>query len=341
MRDIDLKPMTFEPDEPGRQILAIRLALKQAAADADEGGGFHRLRGSMIRVVGSVAGAPRQYRARVLGGAVPGSAAYRLAEFDQNFAAPVTGGDTLVDAFFVVDEQFEPRFVEYRRFARAPVTGAPAETAPVERLVGQQSAAELRRRTVGASRFLDAIIESGTGDTNDLPFTMTASAIAGEAELADQKLKSGRISGPRSRFSGAGPTAIREFAVPEGWEMFQLRANANEARSVAGQVFDFVGSVINQYTATTKSGEAFPLAGYYGIVERDGAEYIELFVSGEPGAPGFRGMLDFKSIQGNELRDRQAIIGLIFYVKPGVTITRVGNQAGHGVEFEPGYQVGD
>jgi hypothetical protein len=123
--------------------------------------------------------------------------------------------------------------------------------------------------------------------------------------------------------------------------LFQLRCYAHRAASLAGEVFNFVGSITNQYRVVTEQGEEFALAGYYAIVPRDGKDYFELFITGQPNDPAFRGMLDFKSIKNAELRDPQAVIGLLFYVSPTQTIVRVQNQTGNGITFaEPGYKMG-
>jgi hypothetical protein len=260
---------------------------------------------------------------------------------DNNFALPAVTDETKVDVYFEVDQRFRPRFVEYRRFARASVTGEPGAP-PADRLVARESAGQAQQRTVGFARFIDAVIEEGTGDRSELPFPMSSTALASASvELPGGKLRSGRIAGLRSQFAAAGPTAVKEFDTPQGYRIFQLRCRARRAGSLAGKVFDFAGSVANQYSASSEGGEAYPLCGYYAIVQRDGRDYIELYITGEPNAPGFRQMLDFKFVSNRELRDEEAIIGLLFYVEPGVFIARVQNQMGQGVAFEsPGYEMG-
>jgi len=339
-RDADFDTFKYRVDAAsGRQLLGMRLALTPGSADRDEGTPYHRLRCTMIRVVGDVRGEPRHYAARILGGTQGGSDELRLADLDTNFALPSIGGDTPIDVYFEVDEGFQPRFVEYRRHARAAVTGAAGQP-PRDRLVGRQIESQSRDRLAGAARFMDAIIKEGTGDLSKLPFSMSASALtAAGVELSEGRYLSGRVSGFRSRLAAVGPGSVEEFAVPREYKLFQLRFKAHQAQSLAGQVFDFVGSVTNTYTASGWLGR-FPLCGYYAIIRRDGQEYIELVISGEPNSPTFRGMLDFQSIRNPELRDPDTIIGLLFYVRPDDHIKRVQNQAGQGVEFAgEGYYI--
>ena len=294
----------------------------------------------MIRVVGTLrnSGEPRQYYARLLGGAEAGSDQYRLADIDNNFAIPATRDEMPLDVFFEVDQDFKPHFVEYRRFARAPVPPAPADAAPEERVIGAVSAAAVGSGTVSGLRFLRAIVEDATGALTTVPFPLARSALS-NAELSDGKLLSGRIHGSRRSLAGSGSDAVDEFALPEGARMFQLRCRVRTAESLAGRVFNFVNLVVNQYYVQSRMGQDYMLSGYYAIVDREGGDYLELFIAG-PDNPAFRGMLDFQHIRTAELRRSSSVIGFIFYVRPGENIARIQNQVGANIEFKmPGYDV--
>ncbi len=325
---------------PGQEILGVRLKLQTGAADHDAKERFHRFRATMLRLVGRVNGEPRQYEARLLGGADPGATDYRLADPDNNFAIPATS-NALLDALFVVDQGFQPSFVEYRRFARAPVGGEPVAKAP-DLLIGPQrqgSGGGLRPgRPLGAMRFVDAVIEEGTGPKGTLPFPLAATAVA-QAEVKNGKLEAGRISG-NVKDLRAATGGISEIAPPEGMRVFQYRVRARRAASLAGQVFNFAAGTLNQYTTYGKLDAAYPLAGYYAIVDRGGEPFFELFLSGGETASAYRSMLDFQHIKLNELTTGDPELGLIFFVRPNEQLTRVENQNRHGVSFKmPGYSV--
>ena len=341
--DVSYKPAA------GMRLIGMRVKLEKASADRDEGTWFHRFRPSMIRIVGDVRGEPQQYIARILGGADQGTNELRVADLDNNFAIPTTTEpeDTQLDVYFEVDEDFAPRFVEYRRHARAPVTGEPASEAPGEALVAAAVQGGGGARLVGGNQFIGAIIKNGTGDNPDLPFTMAmnalASAGAGDVEIVDGKFKSGRIAGPTSRFRATGPiSTVKEFALPEGYHLFQLRCHARQANSLAGNVFNYVNRATNQYRANDDMANQYMLCGYFAIVQQDGEEYIELYITGEFNAPGFRSLLDFKHLRTSHLNQSSAVIGLLFYVPPGCHIGRVENQRRQAAQFViPGYKIGE
>ena len=340
IRPMDYKNINYQPED-GKTLLGMRLALAQATADRDEGTKYHRIRSTMIRVVGDLRDEPRHYCAKILGGTEAGSSTFRMGDLDNNFALAAISDETKIDVYFEVDEGFRPRFVEYRRYARAPVVGEP--TSPLsDRLVGRESASELQTRTIGITRFIDAIIADGTGDKVELPFPMSASALTtAGAEIVEGKFQTGRISGYRSTFAATGPGSVQEFVVPQQFRLFQLRCHANQARSLAGRVFNYVGQVVNQYSVSSDIGTAYQLAGYFAIVTRDGRQYVEMYLSSGPDDPTFRGMLDFKFIDGRELQHPDAIIGLLFFVGPGEYILRIQNQTGQGIAFaDPGYAMG-
>ena len=329
--------------EPGKTLLGTRLVLNKSSADRDERGAHHRFRSTMIRIVGDVNGTPRDYPARILGGVDPGTDDLRLADLDNNFAV-AAGGDTQVDAYFEVDEGFVPRFVEYRRHARAPIKAdARAEAAPTQRIFVAMRGSGSAGGASGPMRFIDAFDAEFSGDLVDLPFVAARAALAssGEVEFAGDKFKSGRFAGLERALAGAGPGSVREIDLPEGRRLFQLRCNPQKARSLAGQVFNFVGATVNQYSAIDSQGNSYPLAGYYAIVNRHGETHVEFFLAGGDEAAAFRGMLDFKHIDRNEeLRRPDSKLGLLFFVPPGVRITEVKTQTGEGLTFpDDGFQM--
>ncbi len=338
-RELEFKPLAYKP-EPGKQLVGVRLKLMATAADAHESSRFHRFRPSMLRVVGLENGVPRQYMPRALGGVIAGQDKIRLVDVDNNFALPSRENETLVEAYFEVGEDFEPRFAEYRRFARAVFPKEKAAAAPADRLVGAETSG--KDRISGAAAFMRAIVERATGCLSEVPYALSASKLKAMAgvELKNGALKCGRIHGLVSELTGGGGDAVKQFALPQGQGLFQLRIKPRQAESLAGKVFDFAASVVNQYSAVGRDGDRYSLVGYYAVVKRSGAEYLELYLVCEEEAAAARGTLDFKQIKNSELRDRETEIGLLFFVRLGEVITGVENQRRQGVEFkEPGYKI--
>jgi len=337
-RELEFKPLAYKP-APGKQLVGVRLKLMAAAADPHESARVHRFRPSMLRVVGVENGVPRQYVPRALGGVIAGEDKIRLVDVDNNFALSARENETLVEAYFEVGEDFEPRFAEYRRFARAVFPKEKAAAAPADRLVGEDTSSA-KSRASGA--FMQAVVERGTGCLSELPYALSASKLRAMAgvELKDGALKCGRIHGLVEDLTGAGGDKVKQFVLPEGQGLFQLRFKARRAASLAGKVFDFVASVTNQYMAVARGGERYSLAGYYAVVKRSGADYLELYLTCEEEAAAGRSMLEFKQITNTELRERDTEIGLLFFVRLGEVITGVENQKRQGVEFAPpGYKI--
>ncbi len=342
--DMPLVPRTYQA-EAGKRLIGVRIKLPRASADRDEPVPYHRFRSTMIRVVGTVNGEPRDYYARILGGTSPEDSTPRVVDEDNNFAIACSDPEIVLDTYFEVDENFKPHFIEYRRYARAPLSIDPKTPAPSDRLLaGAPPTQGEQAKMVGAMRFIDAIIPDGTGGKTELPFAMNGVALStqsgGGVTIIDGKYRSGRVSGFVDQLRGVGPGTVQEIVPPESKRVFQLRCHSKKAYSLAGQVFETVGGVANQYNANTSRGP-MPLCGYYAIVKRDGKDFFELYIPDETEAAAFRGMLDFKVITDAEKKADDSILGLIFFVEPDSDVTGVVNQTGQGVLFEKkGYKVG-
>ncbi len=328
------KPMTFKP-AAGRKLIGVRIKLGAAAADRSKSARRHLFRPTMIRLVGERNGKPEHYIPIVLNTGDPAlDGANRLVDMDNNISMP--GEDVEVDAYFEVPPDFQPRFVEYRRHARAPVDpGKFSKTGPAEPLALQGEGVQQRRRGAGRGLTFGRVIRA-SGVTTRLPFEMHTQTIRRQpgVQVRERALVKGRIAGPRSRFAAKqGQPSVREFFVPEGYGMLQIRYKPKEARSLAGQVFRFV-SRLNQYYVLDDGGNRRPMAGYYAIVRRGREEFIELFYNGPPDDPldpAWRNMLDFKTLSFREVfNSDDAEVGMIFLVPKGRTVVRFQNQAGEG-----------
>jgi hypothetical protein len=292
----------------------------------------------MIRVVGTVGEKTRQFRARVVAGADPDvRGAPRIADPDTNFSLPASGA-TKIDAYFEVPEGFEPQFVEYRRHARAPLTAANLQEEAFAALEPLKSEADREaERRIGREGFMGIVTMSRKEDR--LPLRVAPQLAANSANVSGETLVSGRLSGSERQLEAdRAAGSVQEFAAPEDMSVIQVRFRPYQARSLAGQVFNFVGSTLNQYYAEDTTGQRYPLRGYFATVRRGNERHVEIYYAGPPDSPegaAFRGMLDFKYIEMRELRSAQseAELGLVFLVPPGKQITKVVNQQGAGYDI--------
>jgi hypothetical protein len=336
----DYERVTFEPAS-GYKLIATKLVLNRAAADRARGTGLHLFRPTMLRLVGEARGEPAHEVPRVIANADPRiGGAHRVVDYDNNFSVPAAG-NVRIYAYFEVDQDFTPEFVEYRRHARAPMSAASRVEAADVRLTlagrTDEGDAGRRGRGRGAGLTFGRVLESDSGDNARLPFPMRRDALrrAGSDVTVDgDMLVSGRVFGARSRLSHSGTDPrVNEFKVPEGYRLLQICYKPKEARTLVGDVFNYVGQ-LNQYIAVDSSAEHHRLAGYYAIIHRRDDEYIELFFTGDPDSPmavSYNHMLDFRSLERNEINDQEdSEIGLLFLVPPGAKIVRVQNQKGEG-----------
>lgn len=334
----DYDPMTYQA-LAGNELIGVRLLLKQSSAD--KGGKrddpVHRFRPTMIRLVGDVGDEPRQYRAELIGGADKRIGdSLRIVDIDANFSI-AAAGENSIDVYFDVDARFKPRFIEYRRHARATVPESKRlESPPDERLAaasdeGDAQPSRGRGRSSGPARFLDIIDRNFTGQIDMLPVELAVTQLGFEAETSGEMLTSGRVMGSVSALSQGG-SRVTKFNVPAGKRIFQVKAQARQAASLFGQVFNFVGAIVNQYQCVTTNGQQYQLCGYYAIVKRDGEDYIELFYAPDPGAVNYQNRLDFQTtgLRGMLKNQADAYVGLIFLVDPGACVNRIQTQGGRG-----------
>ncbi len=344
-------PLTYQI-QPGHELLGTRLVLDNSSADRTKTGApYHRFRPTMFRLVGDVGDEPRHFVAQLIGGADERIGPnYRIVEADENFSLEAQG-ETRIDVIFEIPAGFEPRFVEYKRHARVALTPANIESTPPETRLslggGETSAAVASAGGTGTAtgqgltRFIETVDHSFTGGIDRLPFEMASATLRSEqVDIVGSKLGPGRVTKERDALEQGTGTKIATFDVPSGQKIFQIQTRARQAASLAGQVFNFVGSVANQYYALSNTGEQYPLCGYYAIVERNGQQFIELVYA--PDDPAFRGMLDFQT-DGirNLLRDQDdAKLGLLFLVPPGTCITSIRTSSRGSIDFGQEFCVG-
>lgn len=331
----DYEAMTFKP-AAGKKLIATRLILRSAAADRERRQRTHLFRPTMLRLVGASRGDPEHYVPRIIANAdqeIDGK--HRIVDYDNNFSIPADE-DVTIYAYFEVDEDFKPAFVEYRRHARAALADQPLEEpAEVELTLKGGPGEAAWGRSSGRQTF-GSVLEANSGDWPKLPFAITRRALrgAGDVTLDGDKFAWGRVFGKRSRLEPSeDQPGVEEFKLPNGKRLIQVRYKPKEARTLVGQVFNFVAQ-INQYYIVDKKAERYPLVGYYAIVTRGSEQYLELFYSGGPDTEfgaAYNGMLDFKELKRSEINDQDdTVISLLFLVPPNTEFKRVQNQKGDG-----------
>jgi hypothetical protein len=336
------------------KLIGVRLELNRSAADrgSERAPASHRFRPTQIRIVGDLEQPggtlePVQYRPQIIGGPDSGNNRLLIVEPDRNFSLDAEGS-TVIDAYFEVHKDFKPRFAEYRRHARAPIIGGPSED-PVP-LPGASSfdssddddddndgRTGRSPQAQGAARFIDAVDLSRSGDREGrLPFALSSSALRRQpnTEVRGDTITEAGIHGYRDQLT-QGSTDVERLDVPSGQRLIEIAVQARRANSVLGQAMNFAGSITNQYRAVGADGREYPLCGYYGIAERDGQAYFELFYTSSPASSGFRGSLNWDwDRMRHALRDQDdAVIGLLFLVPPGTEIKSVSAGRAGGIDF--------
>lgn len=323
---------------PDMKFLGMKLTLRKSSADRDKNSFKHVFRPTMIRLVGQADGKPAQYTPSILANTdITIEGKHRIVDYDCNFAIP-GNRDTPIYAYFEVAREFKPAFVEYRRYARAAV-GASAEEPPELELTMVTDESKSGPGSGRGKRTFGRVLASQSGDNHKLPFPMSQRSLqrSGDVTLADGQFVSGRVFGSKSRLTRSGSeSVVEEFQLPGNRRILQVRYTPKKVRSVVGQVFNFVGQ-LNQYIIEDTSANEYYMAGYYAIVTRRGEEYVELFFNGDPDNPmdpGYKHMLDFKSLERDEINDSDdTIISLIFVVPRNTAFRKVRNQAGDGGEI--------
>ncbi len=348
--DPNYERQTYQP-RSGLRLLGVRVALTPAAGDRGKHSSDHRFRPTQFRLVGTqkYLGEDKtfDYVPRIIGGADPKvDDNFRLVDIDNDFCVPAEA-ETKFDLYFEVPEDFRPRFIEYRRFARIAVTDQQLRKAPPEKRLAVRKPGTGADQASGMARFIDAVL-SNTGDEARLPFEMKPDVLQGQSGLEVVRVEGeptfsyGRLTGDRKRLETKDNPRVSRFKNPDGKRVFTLETKARQAESLAGGVFNYVGGKTNQYFAIDKSGDRYPLMGYYAVVTREGEEYVEMFLvnhDDEAEVTAFRSQLDFQEIKLNELQADDARLGLLFFVPKGKCITKISNQAGQGIEFGNEYCV--
>ena len=320
---------------PGKKWLVTQLLLDSSAADRDNRTMKHLFRPTTLRLVGqTTGGAPQQYVPLILANTDPQlQGSQRVVNADTNTSLSADR-ETRVYAYYEVDQDFDPAFVEYRRHARAPLGASPMENPRVVLSLGEH-AGDGGRQSADAGRTFGSVLEGGSGQNIRLPIVMNRQTLqgAGDVTLQDGKYASGRAFGSLSRLTaGEGQPAVQDFFIPTNRRLIQIKYKPRRINSIVSQVFNYVGQ-LNNYFIVDSTAEKYPMAGYYAVVTRGNERYIEIYYTGAdtPESAANRSMLDFRNIERNELNDLEdSEIGMLFLVPPNRSLVRLENQAGEG-----------
>lgn len=325
----------------GSKLIGVQVDLTRASADRDKSGSNHRFRPGQFRVVGDEGSKPMQYIPKIISGAdaIIGGLP-RIVEFDSNFSIPVEE-ETKLDLYFEVPSDFNPHFVEYRRFARASLGAESQSKEPEPRsLIIFTPEQRQMQEQIGQMGFIAMVTDAG--EKLDTPFPLAGDVLrTQDVSVNGEQLVSGRFWGRRSELEAKTPTnRVTKFKSPEGARILQVAFRPKHAETIFGSVFNFAAFTLNQYSAMDTQGGKYPLIGYYAIIKRNGEDYVELRIS-NPGDADFRGMLDFQNVKRGDLTGPdEAILGLIFQVAPGKAINKIVNQTGQGVEVSQPWLMG-
>lgn len=340
---------TYKP-EPGNKLIGVTVELKRASGDRDErGNGSQRFRPTNLRLVGRRGNDARHYYPKVMTNVDPNlKERARILDETSNIVLRTVEGDRetvqsegTVDAYFEVDADFVPSFLEFKRFARTNM-GEPAKPGDKGASASGKDAARVNppsgggtgnQTAQGHTRFIDYVDQSVSGENDRLPIEIKAdkASSAGENPAVEGALfASGRLFGVVDDLRATGADArVEKFKLPSGFKLCQVKVQARKVSTTFAQAFNFAGRTLNQYHAVDNLGDRYDLAGYYAIVKRGDKQHFEIYYVGddESQTTAFRHMLDWKHITGQELTaDDDAVLGLLFLVKPGRTITEIGTQ---------------
>ena len=322
---------------PGKKWIVTQLKLDPTAADRRDRQQIQLFRATMIRLVGqSAGGEPRQYIPLVLANAdqtIQGG--HRAVDVESNFSLE-DAANAKIYAYFEVEQDFRPAFVEYRRHARAAVPPSPTENPEVVlSLAGETESAA--RAGAYAGRTFGSILDGGSGYNPSLPIPMQRQALQGSGDvvLTGDRYASGRMFSSMARLTPQeGQAVVDQFLIPDGQRLLQIRYKPRRAASIVGQVFNYVAQ-LSTYIAIDSTAEQYPMVGYYALVTRSGQQYIELYYTGgsEAESAANRGMLDFRNLERNEINDQEdSVLGMLFLVPNGRTIVRIQNNGGDGAD---------
>lgn len=262
-----------------------------------------------------------------------------------------------VEIVFDLPESFQPRFLEFKRAARAKVefgeaeapsddAGESDETTSATRTRDRRPAAERtassapgartsRQRppdagnakptegngdgTAGNVRHL-ATLPGGSffGDALPLELDNYDDLRAGQTEISRGSIRSGHVAAETAKQGEGSDPKFSKFAVPRDKRLLQLNVGQLSARSGLGQAITSTIATLQNFFVQDDSGERYKIVGKMGVDQIDDVEHIE--VQYFPEAVGtVGGVKKFERLNETNLTD-DARVFLLFLVDPGVRI---------------------
>jgi len=339
---------------PGHYYLAMTLQLKPEAADPDK---YHRFAWGQVRLVGFLGHDlqrrypinyyligfgelnpqyPNEYNYMRMKVPVlpkqkedieeeepPWYRNYGVVSFQR------VEGDEEFDVVFEVPEDFQPWFVEYKRWARAKVPKlAKSEEVPTrEPGPGKEQAVKRVDRPGWHAQF--QVDYDQTGFTEALPFRLsTAAARQAGAEISGSRYSRGTVHGWIGRnmasdldsMTGGGLAGVvRRFDVPGGKALLRLECRMERAETkLLNMIFSSVQRVTQRYVVDKRGNRYMPV-GQYVIASQDQGSMVELQYD-----PEFEQTMPkpFRHVQISAMRGRDVRVGFLFLVQPGAEMDR-------------------
>lgn len=267
---------------------------------------------------------------------------------------PITprGGDNQVEIVFELPKGFEPRYLEYKRGARAALsfdasaagreapppskrttespTPAPKDekrpaaepgrsgTAPAPSTTTESSGnAPDSGRGGNVRRVTTQAGKSKWGD--ELPMELKAYRQIGDTEISREKLVNGHLVGEVDQQTSGTESPVTKFAVPEDKRLLHLNTGFLKARSGLGRAVSFAVGTAQNYFVTAEGGNRYSLVGKYAIATVNGTRMIEVqYASEERGSIG-GDLGPFSRIKDNDLKGDYQLV-MLFHVDPGARI---------------------
>lgn len=262
-----------------------------------------------------------------------------------------------VEIVFDLPESFQPRFLEYKRAARAKVefgdapassdegdesdkttsaTGSRDRGADAARTASSAPGVRSRRQrqpdsgnaqptqgsgdgTAGNIRHLTTL-PGGSSFGDDLPLEMDNydDLRGGQTDVSRGALRAGHVAGETAKQGEGSDPKFSKFAVPRDKRLLQLNVGQLSARSGLGRAITSTVATLQNFFVQDDSGQRYKIVGKIGVDEINDVEHIE--VQYFPEAVGtVGGVQKFERLNEMGLTE-DARVFLLFLVDPGARI---------------------
>lgn len=359
------QPDEYEPIPPkaGHEFHVVRVKLKASASDSHKS---HIFSLRQFRLVGDVHGEIEQYFPIATKQAAEDHAVERYVSVTKKGGkdwpdvdtpmSPLDNSNDMVDVVFELPTGFKPRFIEYKRAARANVsfakperksTGADAGTTPKRRAKTASAATEPKPeppprsprhapRHEPAKPATTSAPSESTGNVggrtrafgtiagksffgNKLPFELRFYRGMSNVEVSRGALSNGHLIADAKQ-PETGDEPVSTFQVPEDKRLLQLNVGHLKAGSVLGKAMSFAVTTVQNYVVMDENGKPYKIIGKYALAKVNGEDVFEVeYFPGPSGSIG--GLGKFSRINERELKKGDEIV-FLFLIDPGQKIVR-------------------